>query len=100
MARAAGSRPNSVWVGGACTTDTRRTGESHGRRRRLQTRATYGGLCGMPACGQAAGCGVCDTPELWCGAVGLYARVRACAGAAESIHTYIHATGSTSFSST
>jgi len=22
-------------------------------------------LCGMPACGQAVGCGVCDTPELW-----------------------------------
>jgi len=39
-----------------------------------QTRATYGGLCGMPACGQAVGCGVCDTPEL--------------AGAAESLHTY------------
>jgi len=36
------------------------------------------------------GCGVCDTPELWCGAAGLCARVRACAGAAESlyIHTY------------
>jgi len=34
---------------------------------------------------------VCDTPELWCGAAGLYARVRACAGsAAESLHTYIH----------
>jgi len=46
----------------------------------------------MPACGQAVGCGVCDTPELWCGAAGLCARVRACAGAAESlyIHTYIH----------
>ena len=44
----------------------------------------------MPACGQAVGCGVCDTPELWCGAAGLCARVRACAGAAESlyIHTY------------
>jgi len=55
-----------------------------------QTRATYGGLCGMPACGQAAGCGVCDTPELWRGAAGLCARVRACAGAAESLHTYIH----------
>jgi len=55
-----------------------------------QTRATYGGLCGMPACGQAVGCGVCDTPELWCGAAGLCARVRACAGAAESLHTYIH----------
>ena len=55
-----------------------------------QTRATYGGLCGMPACEQAVGCGVCDTPELWCGAAGLCARVRACAGAAESLHTYIH----------
>ena len=29
-------------------------------------------------------------PELWCGAAGLCARVRACAGAAESLHTYIH----------
>jgi len=55
-----------------------------------QTKAVYGGLCGMPACGQAVGCGVCDTPELWRGAVGLCARVRACAGAAESLHTYIH----------
>jgi len=44
----------------------------------------------MPACGQAVGCGVCDTPELWRGAAGLCARVRACAGAAESLHTYIH----------
>ena len=26
---------------------------------------------------------------LWCGAAGLCARVRACAGAAESLHTYI-----------
>jgi len=48
------------------------------------------GLSGMPACGQAVGCGVCDTPELWRGAAGLCARVRACAGAAESLHTYIH----------
>jgi len=55
-----------------------------------QTRATYGGLCGMPACGQAVVCGVCDTPELWRGAAGLCARVRACAGAAESLHIYIH----------
>ena len=39
---------------------------------------------------QAVGCGVCDTPELWCGAAGLCARVRACAGAAESLHTYTH----------
>jgi len=53
----------------------------------------------MPACGQAVlGCSVCDTPELWRGAAGLCARVRACAGAAnracagaaESLHTYIH----------
>ena len=44
----------------------------------------------MPACGQAVGCGVCDTPELWRGAAGLCARVRACAGAAESLDTYIH----------
>jgi len=36
------------------------------------------------------GCGVCDTPELWRGAAGLCARVCACAGAAESLHTYIH----------
>jgi len=35
-------------------------------------------------------CGVCDTPELWLGAAGLCARVRACAGAAEYLHTYIH----------
>jgi len=28
-------------------------------------------------------------PELWCGAAGLCARERACAGAAESLHTYI-----------
>jgi len=48
-----------------------------------------GGLCGMPACGQAVGCGVCDTPELWCGAAGLCARIRACAGAATYIHTDI-----------
>ena len=44
----------------------------------------------MPACGQAVICGVCDTPELWRGAARLCARVRACAGAAESLHTYIH----------
>jgi len=44
----------------------------------------------MPACGQAVGCGVCDMPELWRGAAGLCARVRACAGAAESLHTYIY----------
>jgi len=47
-------------------------------------------MCGMPAYGQAVGCGVCDTPELWRGAAGLCARVRACAGAADSLHTYIH----------
>jgi len=41
------------------------------------------------ACGQAVGCGVCDTPELWRDAVGLCAHVRAFAGAAESyIHTH------------
>jgi len=28
-------------------------------------------------------------PELWRGAAGLCARVRACAGAAESLHTHI-----------
>jgi len=55
-----------------------------------QTRTTYGSLRGMPACGQAMGCGVCDTPELWRGATGLCARVCACAGAAESAYTYIH----------
>jgi len=44
----------------------------------------------LPACGQAVGCGVCDTPELWCGAAGLCARVHACAGAAESLHTYMY----------
>jgi len=38
-------------------------------------------------CGQAVGCGVCDTPELWRGAAGLCAGVRACAGAA---NLYIH----------
>jgi len=43
----------------------------------------------MPACGQAVGCGVCDTPELWRGAAGLCARVGACAGAAEFVHTHI-----------
>jgi len=38
------------------------------------------------------GCGGCDTPELWRGAAGLCARVRvrACAGAAESLRTYIY----------
>jgi len=44
----------------------------------------------MPACGQAVGCSVCDTPELRRGAAGLCARVRACADAAESLHTYIY----------
>jgi len=42
----------------------------------------------LPA--DAVGCGVCDTPELWCGAAGLCARVRACAGAAESLRAYIY----------
>jgi len=36
-------------------------------------------------------CGVCDTPQLWRGAAGLCVRVRACAGAAEYLYTYIHA---------
>jgi len=46
-----------------------------------------------PVCGQAVGCGVCDdTPELWRGAAGLCACVRACANATESLHAYIHAT--------
>ena len=49
-----------------------------------------GRLCGMPACGQAVGCGVCDTPELWRGAAGLCARIRACAGAAEYLHKHLH----------
>ena len=45
------------------------------------------GQCEVPACGQAVGCGLCDTPELWRGATGLCARVAvgACAGAAESL---------------
>ena len=55
-----------------------------------QTRATDAGLCGMPACGQAVGCGVCDTSELWRGAAGLCACICACAGGAESLRTYIH----------
>jgi len=33
-----------------------------------------------------------NTTELWRGAAGLRARVRACAGAAESLHTYIDTT--------
>jgi len=57
-----------------------------------QTRAIYGGLCGIPSCGQAVKCGVCNTPELWRGAAGLCARARACAGAAESLHTDIQRT--------
>jgi len=55
-----------------------------------QTKATHGGLCGMPACGQAVGCGVYDTPELWRGTAGLCARVRVCDSAAEYLHIYIH----------
>ena len=35
------------------------------------------------------GCSVCDTSELWRDAAGLCARVCACAGAAESLHTCI-----------
>jgi len=53
----------------------------------------YGGLCGMPACGQAVGCGVCDTPEAWRRGP-VCARVRACAAGcwcrAESVYVYIH----------
>jgi len=53
---------------------------------RLLGLPTYGGLCGMPACGHTGtkavrvrGCGVCDTPEL-CGVapracVRVYARM-------------------------
>jgi len=41
----------------------------------------------MPACGQTVGYGVCDKLELWRGAAGLCARVRACAGAAASLNT-------------
>jgi len=52
--------------------------------------ATHAGLCGVSACGQAVSWGVCDTPELWRGAVGLCARVRACAGAAEYLRAYLH----------
>jgi len=78
---------------------TPKKSNAHGQRTRFrplhdivirQTRATYGGLCGMPACGQAVGCGVCDTPELWHGTAGLCARGRACAGAAEFLHTFTH----------
>jgi len=58
-----------------------------------QTRATYGGLCGMPACGQAVGCGVCDMPELWRGPAGLCARVRACHDPRRQyVHACIHTT--------
>jgi len=59
-----------------------------------QTMATYncGGLCGMPACGQAVGCGICDTPELWRGAAGLRAHVHARVLVPPNLclHTYIH----------
>jgi len=44
----------------------------------------------MPACEHAVGCGDCDMPELWRGAAVLCARVRACNGAAKSLHIYIH----------
>jgi len=60
------------------------------------TRAAYCGLCGMLAYGQAVECGVCDTSELWRGAAGLCARVRACAGAGAGaaksvyVHTYTY----------
>jgi len=59
-----------------------------------QARSTYGGLCGMPAWADTPWDVVsCDTPpELWRGAAGPCVRVhaRTCAGAAESLHTYIH----------
>jgi len=59
-----------------------------------QTRAIYGGLCGMPAsadCGHAVGCGVCDTPVLWRGAAGLCVRVRACGAVVPpTLYIYIH----------
>ena len=43
----------------------------------------------MPACEQAVGCGVCDTPELWCGAAGLCARdARVLVPPNLYIHTY------------
>jgi len=49
---------------------------------------------GVPACGQAVICGVCDTPELWRDAASLCTRVRgACAGSAnraESLTTNIY----------
>jgi len=59
-----------------------------------QTRATYGGLCGMPACGQAVGCGVCDTrrssgvaPRAF---VHVYARVLVLVPPNLYIHTYTY----------
>jgi len=61
-----------------------------GRAYQNMTRASYGGLCGIPACGQAVGCGVSDTPELWRGAAGLCLRICECAGAAEFLHIYVH----------
>jgi len=36
---------------------------------------------------QAVGCGVCDTPELWRGAAGLCAPIRACWFCRIHIHT-------------
>jgi len=45
-------------------------------------------LRGMPACGQAVGCGVCDTPELFSGAAGLCVCARVCW--CHRIFTYIH----------
>jgi len=59
-------------------------------RNPTHSRGSPPSLCRMPACVQAVGYGVCDPPELWRGAAGLCARVRACAGAAESLHAYIH----------
>jgi len=47
---------------------------------------------GVPVCGQAVECGVCDTPELWHGAVGLCARVLVPLNI--HMHTYIQISGS------
>jgi len=69
------------------TKNIRKTCPKHCKTSAAKHRKTLFSACG---CGQAVGCGVCDTPKLWCGAAGLCARVRACAGAAESLHTHIH----------
>ena len=54
----------------------------------------YSGLCGMPAFGHAVGCDVCDTPEpeLWRGAAGLCARVRARVLVPPNLYIHIHTT--------